>query len=64
MWYLFNTEGACAGTANGPIAPMDGITCVHSDTVYEDVDNIRLIDGEVVYIKKEENYNGKKESSV
>ena len=54
MWYQFNEKGECVSSASAKVAPIDGITSVRCDTVYYDIQNLRLIDGEVVYIKKEE----------
>ena len=50
MWYLFSEIGKCIGTANVKVAPIDGITSVWCDTVYYDVQNLRLIEGKVVHI--------------
>jgi len=50
MWYQFNEKGECVSSASAKVAPIDGITSVWCDTVYDDVQNLRLIDGKVVHI--------------
>ena len=56
MWYHFDSNGNCVCSSSGEINPVDEIVAsVWCDTKYDDIYNLRLIDGEVVYIKKEEN---------
>lgn len=50
MWYQFDTQGECVSTSTGEIAPMQGITSVWCDEAYEDLKNLRLVDGKVVHI--------------
>ena len=49
MYYQFR-NGICVSSSTGKIAPMDGITSVWCDEIYDDIKNLRLIDGKVVHI--------------
>ena len=49
MYYQFDKQGKCVSTSTGEIEPMDGIVSVWCDEVYNDLKNIFLVDGKVVY---------------
>ena len=49
MYYQFK-NGICVSSSTGAIEPMQGVISVWCDTVYEDIENLRLIDGKVVHI--------------
>lgn len=55
MYYQFK-NGICISTSSYPIAPMQGVISVWCDEVYTDIENLRLINGEVVHIE-EGNYD-------
>lgn len=50
MWYQFDLQGRCVSTCSEAIVPMDGIISVWCDEIYDDIENLRLIDGKVVHI--------------
>ena len=49
MWYQFK-NGICISTSSFEPAREAGIISVWSDEVYNDIENLRLIDGKVVRI--------------
>lgn len=55
MYYQFNAQGECISSSTGAIAPMQGIISVWCDTVYDDIWNVRLVDGKVVHIDDKDN---------
>ena len=55
MYYQFNSTGRCVSTSTGPIEPMDGIISIYCKEVYNDIGNVRLINGEVYHIEEESN---------
>jgi hypothetical protein len=52
MYYQFKGE-ECVSTSSYPIAPMTGIVSVWCDAVYTDIENLRLINGNVVHVEPE-----------
>lgn len=55
MYYQFNSQGECISSCTGQIAPIQGIISVWCDIVYEDIWNLRLVDGKVVHIDDKDN---------
>lgn len=55
MYYQFNSQGVCVSSCTGQIAPMPGIVSVWCDIVYEDIQNLRMVDGKVVHIDDKDN---------
>lgn len=53
MYYQFDTAGKCVSTSTGAIEPMDGIISIYCKEVYNDISNIKLINGEVYHIEEE-----------
>lgn len=54
MWYHFNSQGNCVCTSNVKIATMSSITdSVWCDTKYDDIYNVRLVDGKVEHVEEE-----------
>ena len=54
MYYQFK-NGICISASSYPIAPVAGVISVWCDEVYTDIENLRLIDGEVVHIEEGSN---------
>ena len=50
MWYQFNEKGECVSSASAKVAPMDGIVSVWCDAVYNDIQNVRLVNGKVIHV--------------
>lgn len=55
MYYQFNASGECVSSSTGAIEPIQGIVSVWCDVVYNDIWNLRLIDGKVVCIDDKDN---------
>ena len=51
MYYFFNTENECIGTCTGATEPIDGITVVYSEKIYNDISLLRLVDGKIVEVE-------------
>lgn len=50
MWYHFDVNGNCVCSSSSEINPMDNIVeSVWNDTEYDDIYNLRLIDGNLVH---------------
>ena len=54
MYYQFK-NGVCISTSSYPVEPIAGVISVWCDEVYTDIENLRLINGEVVHIEEGEN---------
>lgn len=54
MWYHFDSQGNCVCSSSGDISAMDGVvSSLWCDAVYEDVYNVRLVDGKVEHVEEE-----------
>lgn len=53
MFYQFDSTGKCVSTATGPIEPMEGIVSIYAAEAYSDLENIKLINGEVYHLEPE-----------
>lgn len=51
MYYFFREDGTCCMTCTGKTEPIDGITVVYSDKIYNDISLLRLVDGKIVEVK-------------
>lgn len=52
MYYQFK-NGVCISTSSFESAREAGIVSVWSDEIYNDIENLRLIDGKVVHINND-----------
>ena len=53
MYYQFNSDGKCVSNCTGEIEPMEGITSVYCEGKYDDIENVKLIDGAVYHLEPE-----------
>ena len=54
MWYHFDSNGNCVCSSSGKINPVDEIVAsVWCDTKYDDIYNVRLVDGKVEHVEEE-----------
>lgn len=51
MYYFFNENCECIANCNGPTEPIDGITVVYSDKIYNDISLLRLVDGKIIEVE-------------
>ena len=59
MYYQFNRSGVCTSSSTHPTADEEGIISVYNALIYNDIENLRLINGEVVHLEpKEDDVNG------
>ena len=54
MYYQFNSQGECVSSCTGAIAPMQGIVSVWCDEEYSDIQNLKLVNGEVYHLEKDD----------
>ena len=53
MWYQFDDEGECVSSSTGEVEIEENIISVYCGTTYSDIENVRLVNGNVVHIGQE-----------
>lgn len=50
MYYQFNERGECESSCTGKVEPEAGMVSVWCEEIYTDIENLRLVNGKVVYV--------------